>query len=72
MAENAKNKSSNRKITYNGITMIASDWILELGVSRSTFYRHLKKGPDEFDSFMTRYCGDKIPRNQRVIKFKTA
>lgn len=39
---NLRNTSRNRVLTFDGKTMCASEWIRELGVSRSTFYKHLK------------------------------
>lgn len=47
-AENMRNTSRTRLITLNGKTQCASDWIKELGVSKSTFYAALRKGQTYF------------------------
>lgn len=53
-SENQKNTRRTRLITINGKTQCASDWIKELGVSKSTFYSDLRKGQAYF---IGRYCG---------------
>ena len=40
----AKNRSNNHKITYNGKTMILQDWANEVGIAASTIRKRLKSG----------------------------
>lgn len=47
-SENQRNTRRTHLITLNGKTQCASDWIKELGVSRSTFYAGIKKGQRYF------------------------
>lgn len=42
--QNQRNTSRTHLITLNGKTQCATDWIRELGISKSTFYVHLKDG----------------------------
>lgn len=50
---NQRNTSRTHLMTINGKTQCASDWIKELGISRSTFYAALKKGQRYL---IDRYC----------------
>lgn len=50
---NQRNTSRTHLMTINGKTQCASDWIKELGISKSTFYEALKKGEDYL---IDRYC----------------
>jgi hypothetical protein len=43
-AEQARNTSTNRYLTFNGKTMILKDWAKELGVTHSTICLRLKAG----------------------------
>ena len=40
----AKNKSNNRKITFNGVTMNLADWSRDTGIKRETIARRLNNG----------------------------
>lgn len=44
--EQARNKTTNRYITYNGKTLIIADWARELGVSRQAIRYRLENGWD--------------------------
>lgn len=55
-AENARNTRTTHLITLNGKTQCATDWIKELGISKSTFYKALRKGQTYFAN---RYCTKK-------------
>lgn len=43
-SQNQRNTSRTNLISINGITKCASDWISDIGVSKSTFYKHLREG----------------------------
>lgn len=43
-AEQNRNRSSNVILTYKGKTMCAIDWAKEIGISRDTISRRLKRG----------------------------
>ena len=56
-SRNQRNTSRTHMITISGKTKCASDWISELGISRSTFYQHLNNDPDGGQRyFIERYC----------------
>ncbi len=40
----ARNRRNNRKLTFDGKTMIITDWAKELGVSEATLRKRLKRG----------------------------
>lgn len=42
--EQARNRTSNRKITYNGTTKIAIEWAEYLGMPKNTFLNRLYRG----------------------------
>lgn len=42
--EQCRNRSSNVIINFNGKSMCASDWALEIGIHRDTIRRRIKKG----------------------------
>ena len=49
----AKNRSNNHKITYNGKTMILQDWANEVGIAASTIRKRLKSGWTVEDALYT-------------------
>lgn len=53
-SENQRNTSRTNMITINGRTQCASDWIRELGISKTTFYRDLRRGQA---FFVNKYAG---------------
>lgn len=42
--EQCRNRTSNVVLTFNGKTMCAIDWALEIGIHRDTIRRRIKKG----------------------------
>ena len=42
--EQCRNKSNNVILTYNGLTMCATDWSEYLGINTDTIRRRLKRG----------------------------
>jgi len=42
--ENCRNRRSNRPLTFNGKTMLLSDWAAELGISMKRLHARLKRG----------------------------
>ena len=42
--EQARNKSNNRYLTYNGDTLLLSEWADKLGINKGTIYLRLRKG----------------------------
>lgn len=46
----ARNKRSNRNITYNGKTQCLTDWAKELGMSRITLLKRIRMGWDEIEA----------------------
>lgn len=56
-SRNQRNTSRTHMMTISGKTQCVSDWISELGISRSTFYQHLNNDPDGGQRyFIERYC----------------
>lgn len=53
LEEQAKNRSNNHKITYNGKTMILQDWANEVGLDSATIRRRLKAGWSIEDALFT-------------------
>lgn len=55
--ENLKNTRRTSFMTICGETRCAVDWIKVLGISRSTYYWHIKNDPDKGQRyFIERYC----------------
>lgn len=50
-AEQARNRTANRWITFDGRTQIIADWAQELGVSQFTLYARLRNCPDPDAAF---------------------
>ena len=46
-AEQANNKSTNRQLTYNGITMNLGQWAKKLNIDRTTLRDRLKRNPHD-------------------------
>jgi hypothetical protein len=44
MREQARNKGNNRLLTFEGRTMVLTDWAAELGMNRTTLQGRLRKG----------------------------
>jgi len=42
--DQARNKRNTRYVTINGVRKCAAEWVEELGVERTTFYRKAKEG----------------------------
>lgn len=56
-SRNQRNTSRTHMMTISGKTQCVSDWISELGISKSTFYQHLNNDPDGGQRyFIERYC----------------
>ncbi|MGO5267407.1 hypothetical protein ACTQ1D_01835 [Parafannyhessea umbonata] len=56
-SRNQRNTSRTHMVTISGKTKCVSDWISELGISKSTFYQHLNNDPDGGQRyFIERYC----------------
>lgn len=56
-SRNQRNTSRTHMMTISGKTQCVSDWIIELGISKSTFYQHLNNDPDGGQRyFIERYC----------------
>ena len=51
--EQAKNRSNNHQITYNGKTMILQDWANEVGLDSATIRQRLKNGWSVEDALFT-------------------
>ena len=59
--ENMRNKSNNRLVTICGKTQCASEWIRELGISKATFYKHLKDDDDQGQRyFIEKFLGEEV------------
>ena len=43
-AEQSRNKSNSKKLTLNGRTQVAADWITELGLTDSQVYKRIRRG----------------------------
>lgn len=53
----ARNTRRNHLLTIAGKTQCVAAWIVELGISKSTFYQHLNNDPDGGQRyFIDRYC----------------
>jgi hypothetical protein len=52
-AEQAKNKSNNRRVTIDGQTMLLCEWADHLGLSRSTVLGRVSKGWSEVEAILT-------------------
>ena len=43
-AEQNRNKSNSKKLTLNGRTQVAADWIAELGLTHDQVYKRIRRG----------------------------
>lgn len=57
--EQSKNTTRSKFITYNGFTLIQSDWARKLGISISSFKERISKGMPEEDIFFAGSLHDK-------------